>query len=176
MGRVVYWVAAGSLLAGVGTLYLIAQLWTYRERPGARWFLASMLAQTVWCLGYGVALLVSDPLAREALEALTLAAMPWTGVCYLGFSLGYTGRSDQIDSVWFRLSLAAAGAMSLLVVTNPVHGLLWREFLVTPIGGIAFDTDESGTTATVRLPVEPRSRPAGQTRGGVPPTPPLQLV
>ena len=137
VARVVYWVAAGSLLAGVGTLSLIAKLWTYRERPGARWFLASMLAQTVWCLGYGVALLTFDSLPREALEALTLAAMPWTGVCYLGFSLGYTGRSDQLRSVWYRLSLSVAGAMTLLVVSNPLHGLLWREFLVTPVGGIA---------------------------------------
>jgi len=132
-----YWVVVGSLVAGVGTLYLMGQLWGYRDLPGARWFLAAMSAQAVWCFGYGLALLAFDPVLRRAMEAIVLAAIPWTAICYLGFSLGYTGRAQLLDTWWFRLPLALAAATSLVVFTNPFHGLIWAEFSVVDAGGVA---------------------------------------
>ena len=130
-------VLVGSFAAGFGTVYLFARLWPYRERPGARWFLASMVAQTTWCLSYAVALLVFDPTLRLALELLTLVAMPWTAVCYLGFALGYTGRTAVLSTWLYRVPLALTVGSNLLVLSNGAHGLVYRGFDVVSVAGLA---------------------------------------
>jgi PAS domain S-box-containing protein len=132
-----YVVLAGSFVAGFGTLYLIGRLWQYRERPGAKLFVAALAAQAVFCFSYGSGLVVFDPLARELFEAVTLFVLPWIGVLFLGFAFGYTGRSNLLWTWWYRIPVATAGILSGLIVTNHWHELVWRAFEVVRIGEIA---------------------------------------
>lgn len=130
-------VAVGSVAAGVGTLYLIARLWQYRDRPGAGLFVAALSIQALLCFGYGTALLVFDPLVRQILEAVVLIALPWMAVLFLGFSFGYTGRGHLLGSIWYGIPLATAGAFTLVVATTSYHGLIWQDFDVVRVGAVA---------------------------------------
>jgi signal transduction histidine kinase len=127
----------GSVAAGIGTLYLIARLWQYRQRPGASLFVAALAAQAVFCFGYGAGLFVFDPLGRRVLEALVLLVLPLMSVLFLGFAFGYTGRDHLLSMWWYRVPAATAVILSALVATNPLHELVWREFSVTSVGGVA---------------------------------------
>ena len=130
------WPAAASLLAAVGTVFLIRYLLRYRGKPGADWFLASLSAQTVWSVAYGVALLVTDPAVRWALEATVWVAMAATSVCFLAFALAYTGRSGVVRE-YRALFLVVPVVMGVVVVGNPVHGLAWTDFGLAPVGGLS---------------------------------------
>ena len=130
-------VVVGSVAAGVGTLYLIARLWQYRERPGATLFLAALSMQAIFCFAYGAALLVFDPLLRQVLEAIVLLALPWMAVLFLGFAFGYTGRDHLLRSVWYAIPVATAGVFTAVVATTSYHGLIWQDFDVVRIGTAA---------------------------------------
>ncbi|WP_254279631.1 histidine kinase N-terminal 7TM domain-containing protein [Haloarcula marina] len=132
---VVPWVALGSFASGVGSLYLLAQLRDHWEKPGAKWFVATIATITVWCVTYGVALLVADTTIRRALETVTWVCLVWIGYFFMGFALGYTGRTNILES----RSFAALGliplASSILALTNPLHALLWDGFRVATVFG-----------------------------------------
>jgi two-component sensor histidine kinase/PAS domain-containing protein len=135
------WPAVASLVAAAGTVLLIAHLRQFRGKPGANWFLASLGGQTLWAVSYGVGLLVFDPGLRWALEVLMWAGMAATSFSFLGFALAYTGRGDLLDG--YERVLAAIPVAALVGgATNPVHGLLWTDFSVTPLAGMATVTYE----------------------------------
>jgi signal transduction histidine kinase len=131
------WPAVGSVAAAVGTLALARCVARYRDRPGATWFLGVLAAQSLWCLAYGAGLLVFDPAIRVAFEAAVWVGIVWTGLAFLAFALSYTGRGDVVAGVPFRVTLAVGVLVSLLAVTNPLHGALWTGFRLTPVFGVA---------------------------------------
>ncbi|MHB9286653.1 histidine kinase N-terminal 7TM domain-containing protein [Halobacteriales archaeon Cl-PHB] len=137
MSQLLAWPVVGSIAAGLGTLFLLLQIRTYRDKPGANWFLVSLAGGTVWCFGYAGALLVFDPVWRLGAAMLVWLAMNVTGITFLGFALVYTGRGRLVRSWWYRLFLVAAAAMSLFVLTNPLHGLMWTEFAIDPVLGLS---------------------------------------
>ncbi|SEA18079.1 PAS domain-containing protein [Haloplanus vescus] len=131
------WPAIGSLAAGVGSLSLLRFVYHYRDRPGALWFLGVLVAQALWCLAYGVGLLLFDPALRLAFELAMWVGIVWTGLTFLAFALEYTGRGGLVSGralAWF---LGAGVAASILVVTNPLHRLLWTGFRLDPVFGVA---------------------------------------
>jgi nitrogen-specific signal transduction histidine kinase len=131
------WPAVGSLAAVVGTLVLARYVVRYRDQPGATWFLGVLAAQALWCVAYGVGLLVFDPAVRLAFEAAAWLGIVWTGLTFLAFALSYTGRSDVVAGPAFRAVVGVGAAVSLLVVTTPFHGALWTGFRVDPVFGVA---------------------------------------
>ncbi|MDS0220309.1 ATP-binding protein [Haloarcula sp. S1AR25-5A] len=131
------WLALGSFASGVGSLYLLAQLRTHWDKPGARWFVATIVTQTVWCFSYGAALLVFDPTLRLALEMVSWLGIIWIGFCFLSFALGYTGRTNVLESTWYRGLAVLPLAGTALVVTNPIHTVIWRGFQIVPTAGSA---------------------------------------
>ncbi|WP_367176857.1 histidine kinase N-terminal 7TM domain-containing protein [Haloarcula rubripromontorii] len=131
------WLALGSFASGIGSLYLLAQLRAHWDKPGARWFVATIVTQTVWCFAYGAALLVFDPTVRLALEMVTWLGIIWIGFCFLSFALGYTGRTNVLESWWYRAVAALPLAGTALVVTNPLHTAVWQGFRVVPAAGSA---------------------------------------
>ncbi len=128
------WLALGSFAAGLGSVYLLAQVRVHWEKPGAKWFVTTIATITVWSTTYGVALLVSDPTIRLALEAVTWVCLLWLGFFFLAFALGYTGRAGLLERPAFRAVGAVPAVGSLLALTNSSHGLLWDGVRLTTRG------------------------------------------
>ena len=130
-------VVGSSVSAGLGALALAGYLYRHRESPGVPWFIASVLAVSLWCLAYGVALLVGDLPLREHLTALWLLGAIWTGPPFLLFALAYTGRTALARN-WPGLTvLSVPAAGSGLLLTHTTHSLLWTGFQLTPVFGLA---------------------------------------
>ena len=123
------WLAVGSLAAAGGTFVLVAYLWRHLGKPGADWFVATLVAQTVFCLLAGLSLTVGDPELRLVAEALTWAALSWVGPLFLAFALEYTGRSGLVDG-WTVVPVAAL--TSVVVATAPVNDVVLRNFRLDP--------------------------------------------
>jgi len=128
------WPAVGSLAAGAGTLALARFVVRYRGRPGVTWFLGVLAAQALWCFAYGIGLFVFDPTLRLGFEIVVWIGIVWTGLTFLAFALAYTGRSDVVYAPAFT---AVGAVITLLVVTNPLHGLFWTGFRLDPVFGVA---------------------------------------
>ena len=126
-----------SVTAGLGALYLLQYLYGQRDSPGAAWFMGNIASVAVFCLGYGVALLVADPMLRLALEAVSFVSVCFMGPFFLAFGLDYTGRADLIRSPVFGIVMAVPLLTVALAGTNAAHGLVWTGFRFDPVFGLA---------------------------------------
>ncbi|WP_193767676.1 histidine kinase N-terminal 7TM domain-containing protein [Halorientalis pallida] len=126
----------GSFAAAAGTLALGYYLRSVRDRPGATWLLVVLGVQFALTAGYGVGYLVSDYWLRWAVEVLFWVAYICLGALFIAFALAYTGRGHVIRSPWFRLLAGLTVLLSLLVVTNPLHELVWADFAVRSTWGL----------------------------------------
>ncbi|WP_277540646.1 sensor histidine kinase [Haloarcula laminariae] len=130
-------VIAASLVAGVGAVYLLQYLYGYRDKPGAAWFMGNIANVAVFCVTYGLSLLVFDPALRVAFETLSFISMCFMGPFFLAFGLDYTGRADLIRSPLFAVVMFVPLLTVGLTVTNATHGLVWSQFRLDPVFGLA---------------------------------------
>jgi signal transduction histidine kinase len=137
MASTALWPVVGSLAAGAGTVGLMWALWDKRGRPGATWLLAVLGVQFVLTVGYGIGYFVFDPALRLVVEMLFWVAYIWLAALFVAFGLAYTGRGHIIRSPWFGTLAAFSLALTLLVVTNPLHTIVWEGFRVAPAQGLA---------------------------------------
>jgi signal transduction histidine kinase len=79
---------------------------------------------------------VFEPTVRYALELLSWAAMGATAFYFFAFALAYTGRGSLLDGLR-RPLVAVPAVIGVAGVTNPVHGLLWVDFGLEPVAGMA---------------------------------------
>ena len=70
-----YAVIATGLLAGVGAAGLIYYLLQHRRKAGAGWFIGNLTAVTLFCLSYGLSMLVFDPAVRWWFEAVSFISL-----------------------------------------------------------------------------------------------------
>lgn len=131
------WPVLVTLAAGMGTVYLISYLLSYRDKPGAEWFLVTLVAQAVFCFSYALALTVFDPQWRETLEMISWIGLAWTPVPFLGFALGYTGRGQLVKTWAYRSLFVFPLSVTFLLPFNSTHGLFWTSFEVQPLHGAA---------------------------------------
>ncbi len=148
------WPAIGSLAGGAGAIGLAWVIRRHRGRPGVDWFLGVFAAQAMWCLSYGVGLLVADPTLRTVLEGSTWLGILWTGIAFLGFALEYTGRSDVVRSRLFAGVLGFGVLSTLILLTNPLHGAFWTGFRLDPVFGVATVSYAFGPWAYLVVAVE----------------------
>lgn len=127
----------GSFGASFGALYLLQYLYSQRGRPGAAWFMGNIASVAVFCAAYGGGLLVSDPTLRIALEAVAFTALGFMGPFFLAFGLDYTGRGDLIRTPLFAIVGAVPLLTAVLTATNPIHRLVWANFRIDPVFGLA---------------------------------------
>ncbi len=129
--------ALGALLSGVLSLFLIRYLWSYRDTPGARFFVGVIACEALWALSYGAALFVFDPALRRLFEIPIWVGINFIGVFFLAFALEYTGRGRLVRSREFGLLVALQTVHTALVVTNPWHHVAWSNYNVAPVFGSA---------------------------------------
>ena len=153
-GSLLAWPTLGSFAGGIGAIGLALGLRRRRGRPGVDWFLGVFAAQATWCLSYGAGLLVDQRLVRAALEATTWIGIVWTGIAFLGFALGYTGRSDVRRSRLFTGVLGFGALSTLLVATNAAHGLVWTGLQIDPVFGVSTVSYTLGPWAVLVVAVE----------------------
>ena len=148
------WPAVGSIAGGAGALGLAWAIRAHRGRPGVDWFLGVFAAQAVWCLSYGVGLLVADPTLRAVLEATTWLGITWTGIAFLGFALEYTGRGDVVRSRLFAGIVGFGLLSTVILATNGVHGAFWTGFRLDPAFGVSTVSYAFGPWAYLVVAVE----------------------
>jgi PAS domain S-box-containing protein len=126
-----------TLAAGFGTLYLISYLFQYRDKPGSKWFILTLVGQSIFCFAYAIGLTVFDRTLRLALEILSFIGLSWLGVPFLAFALAYTGRGEFLETWYFKILLAFPIASTLLFPFNSWHNLVWTDFEIEPVFGVA---------------------------------------
>jgi len=131
------WLALAAIASGVISVGFLWYLWPYRNRLGGRFFIATIGCEAVWALAYGVALLAFDPALRRVFEVPIWAAINFIGVFFLAFALEYTGRSEVLRSKLFAGIVGLQVIHTLVVATNPIHGIAWSGYRIEPVFGAA---------------------------------------
>jgi PAS domain S-box-containing protein len=131
------WLAVASIASGVVSVGFMWYLWPYRNRLGGRFFIATIGCEALWALSYGVALFVFDPVLRYALEVPIWLAINFIGVFFLAFALEYTGRSELLRSKLMGGIVGLQVLHTLVVATNPIHGIAWTGYRIDPVFGLA---------------------------------------
>lgn len=147
-----WWPATGGILAGVGTLALIGYLDRHRGKPGAGWFMMALGTQALFCLSYGIGLLVFDPTLRWLLEVTSLIGLGWVGPLFLAFSLDYTGRRNLIRGWLYLPFVGITTLLSVLLVTTGQDGLIISGYELTTVAGLsvaAYELEPLGYVAFV---------------------------
>ena len=111
-------VAAGILavLAGVG--------WRRRQN-GAQTFTALVVAVAFWASIYGVQLGFTAANEQLLWQRVTLAVSGTVPPLFLFFAYEYVGKRDRLSGRVEWLLAGEAIAFAGLVLTNPLHGLVW---------------------------------------------------
>lgn len=134
---VLRWPAVGALLAGIGTLVLVGYLDRHRGKPGAGWFMIALGTQALFCLSYGIGLLVFDPTLRWLLEVTSLIGLGWIGPMFLAFSLDYTGRRNLIRGWLYLPFVGLTMALLVLLVATGKNGLIISGYELTTVAGMS---------------------------------------
>lgn len=137
MASSVPWLPILVLGAGVVSASFIRYLWPYRHSPGGWFFIGTIAAESVWTLSYGLALLVFDPGLRALFEIPIWLGVNFIGVFFLAFALEYTGRGGLVRSPWMVGLVALQVVHTVIVATNPLHGIAWSSYQLEPVLGAA---------------------------------------
>jgi signal transduction histidine kinase len=133
-------VVVASFAASAGAAYLLLYLYRQRGKSGANWFMGNIASVAVFCLSYGVSLLVFDPTFRIGFAVVAFVCVCFMGPFFLAFGLDYTGRGNLIRTPLFGVVAAVPLLSVVLAATNPVHELVWTDFQFDPVLGLATAT------------------------------------
>ncbi len=124
--------ALPSLLGCALSLSFSLYVWRRRAGPVRAYGALLGLAVAWWCGGQLIWFLTSDALARKRVSQFQYVGITSSPVLWLLLALAYQGRRAWLSG-WRRLALFAVPATSVvLVLTNDLHGLVWRRFEAVP--------------------------------------------
>lgn len=130
------------LLAGLACASLAAIAWRRRARPGALPLASLLVVVAIWTVGYGIGLLAHDPTHHRLWVAVQWVGLPLFPLFWLLFALEYAGHGRYVT----KRTVAALAVVPLVSMgmahTNAVHGLMWSEYTVNVVAGLAFLTYE----------------------------------
>lgn len=107
----------------------------YRNRsaPGAVPFILQMILSFFWVLSNALRISVGDGVVRIFLFKFETAMMLPLGTAALCFVLAYSGLGDWLTG-WIKGILSAVPLIfALLVITNDIHHLVWKDIHVNGI-------------------------------------------
>ncbi|WP_267640116.1 histidine kinase N-terminal 7TM domain-containing protein [Haloarchaeobius amylolyticus] len=111
--------------------------WRYRDRPGARPFLALLVGVTWWVATAAAGMWTTNEQMHYLLVRLQYPGLAVVPPAWLLFALEYTGRDEYVT----RGSIAAVSVVPALAVlgvwTNPEFGLMWHDRWVETVAGVA---------------------------------------
>ncbi len=84
-----------------------------------------------------MALFVFDPSIRPWFEIPIWIGINFIGVFFLAFALEYTGRGGLVRSQWMAAIVLLQVVHTFIVITNPLHGIAWTGYEITPMLGAA---------------------------------------
>lgn len=138
MAVLMSWPPLLTLGAAVGNLYLTWVAWGYRDKPGGRLFTGVAAGMMMASLSLGVGFLVFEPtVLRVALEMAFWVFGMTAGLLWLAFGMVYTGRDRLVLSRPFAGVVVLVAGMILMVITNPIHHLVWSDFRIVESAGAA---------------------------------------
>ena len=114
------------LLAFVVTAGLAVYAWNRRTEPASVPFAGLMATIALWTLNSAISAFVFEPdlhVLLHRIRWLPIAVMP---VFWIWFAVAYTGYDDYISPGTVGLVCAIPLVSIVLILTNPVHGLVWE--------------------------------------------------
>jgi len=137
VSELVPWPAVGSFVAALLSVFFLRYLWAYRNTKGGTYFIGVIGCVTLWTVSYTLALFVFDPTLRFLFEIPIWVAINGSAVLFLAFAFEYTGRTQAVKSTLMQVLVGIQLGTTVLVATNPFHELVWSEYTVVPIAGVA---------------------------------------
>ncbi|WP_411965068.1 histidine kinase N-terminal 7TM domain-containing protein [Haloferax sp. YSMS24] len=129
---VVLCVLAASVSGSIGTV-----AWYEGTEPGSRWLSVLLFAATLWAGSYAFALVTFDPAIRVWYQLPIEIAQGIIAPAWLAFSLAYTGRGELASRRLVAGLFLFPAVTAAVLVTNPMHGLLWSNYRIDPVFGAA---------------------------------------
>lgn len=136
------WELSVGVVVGVSTATIsgvvVALAWPYRRNPMAKVFIGLTVTLAAWSLLYGLQLGYTTLAAQLAWWRVTLGVAGFVPTLWLLFALAYTNRDSWLTRPRVTVFLAEPVAFLLLCLTNPVHGLVWRDasLVSTVVGAV----------------------------------------
>lgn len=137
-------VAVGVLLAAA--LYLS---WREQVAPGRGAVVIFMLANAGWATGYIFEVGALDLGVKKTWAALQFIFIVFGVVSLFGYTVQYTGREGWLTRrrlLWLTLPLLVITALPFSVQTE---ALFWREFSLSPVGGLILFKYEFGPALSI---------------------------
>lgn len=144
-------VPLATLFAGVVCAATIVAFWSHKSEPGALGYVFVLAGIVVWALSYGFSLFVADPEMHTMLLSVSWVVKGIIPLAWLVFALEYTGRGEYISRGRIALLGVIPTFSVLLMLTNDLHGLAWRNFEVGVMNGLAVATFDFGPIALLAV-------------------------
>ncbi len=135
------WVpAAIAVLTGV----LALSSWRRRREPGATLTVASVLA-TLWAVASLMQGLATEPARRIVWYGVSISLLLPILAGVTVFIVQYAGLGRLLTPSRVLWALAVPAALDMvLVLTNPLHGLVWSDAVVDPGGAVRVSVEVGG--------------------------------
>ncbi len=124
-------------------LFVGLVLWGRRHLPGGRQLALMMLCAAGWCITGGVEATITGVPAKIFWSQLSYLFIPHTVPLFFVFVLAFSGQSHLIRKPLLVMLWAIPAGMTLLALTNPLHGLIWAD--IRPIAGSSMIEYVKGT-------------------------------
>jgi signal transduction histidine kinase len=116
----------------LATTFFIALLSTFTlkqpNRPGKRYFVMIVIVWLIMSLAVVLELVARSGMVRYAAVQIQLLSAMLSAPFLLFFSFEYTGHHSWLSPRRIALFILPVLAIQLLILTNPIHNLVWSEF------------------------------------------------
>ncbi|MCK4336530.1 MAG: PAS domain-containing protein, partial [Candidatus Aminicenantes bacterium] len=120
-------------------VYIWRFFWRKKQVQSARAFAFLVFAVSVWAFGSALALKSSTPANTYFWEQFKYIGILLVPTTLFVFCLQWTGRDKNMSSLKYALMYVAPVLFIILIFTDPLHHLMWKEFHFVSFGPYMFD-------------------------------------